>query len=143
MLARATTVLSIAAVSIAITPVGSTALLAQARPPVIDVHMHALAANAQGPPPLGMCTPMNPFPTWDQRLSYTNSLQTVFKKPSCPNPVWSPSTDEDLIAQTIDAIERLNVTGVLSGTSERVDLWMKRTELTLHSWYPTVSPRTG
>lgn len=24
-------------------------------PPIIDMHMHALAADAQGPPPLGMC----------------------------------------------------------------------------------------
>ena len=27
------------------------------REPVIDMHLHVLAPDAQGPPPLGMCTP--------------------------------------------------------------------------------------
>jgi len=33
--------------------------------PVIDVHLHAFPADAQGPPPLAMCKPMNPFPARD------------------------------------------------------------------------------
>ena len=30
---------------------------AQEQLPVIDVHLHALAADGQGPPPIAMCTP--------------------------------------------------------------------------------------
>jgi hypothetical protein len=45
-------------------------LAAQQREPIIDVHMHALAADAQGPPPLGMCTPFPEFPAWDPATSY-------------------------------------------------------------------------
>jgi uncharacterized protein len=41
-----------AALAALVIPVG-----AQQREPIIDVHMHALGADAQGPPPLGMCTP--------------------------------------------------------------------------------------
>jgi predicted TIM-barrel fold metal-dependent hydrolase len=118
-------VISIAALSIASALGLTISLPAQSRQPVIDVHMHALAANAQGPPPLGMCTPIDPFPAWDQRLPYAAVFQALSKKPTCANPVWSPSTDEELMVQTIAAVERLNVIGVLSGAPERVDLWMK------------------
>jgi uncharacterized protein len=31
--------------------------LSQTREPIIDMHLHALRANDQGPPPMGMCTP--------------------------------------------------------------------------------------
>ena len=97
-------VISIAALSIASALALTISLPAQSRQPVIDVHMHALAANAQGPPPLGLCTPIDPFPAWDQRLPYAAALQALFKKPTCANPVWSPSTDEELMAQTIAAV---------------------------------------
>jgi hypothetical protein len=35
---------------------GST--LAQQPLPVLDMHLHALAADANGPPPLGLCVPV-------------------------------------------------------------------------------------
>ena len=35
-------------------------LQAQERLPILDTHLHALAATAQGPSPLGMCTPIPP-----------------------------------------------------------------------------------
>jgi hypothetical protein len=38
--------------------------------PIIDMHLHALPANAQGPPPLAMCTPFDPFPAWDPSQPY-------------------------------------------------------------------------
>jgi predicted TIM-barrel fold metal-dependent hydrolase len=140
MLVKAVRATSIAAVSIASTLSVTMSLRAQTREPVIDVHMHALAANAQGPPPLGMCTPIDPFPAWDQRLPYGAAFQALFKKPPCANPVWSPSTDEELMLQTIAAAERLNVIGVLSGLPERVDLWMKAAG---HRFIPAVQLSLG
>lgn len=35
--------------------------LSQAREPIIDMHLHALHADAQGPPPMSMCAPLNPI----------------------------------------------------------------------------------
>lgn len=90
--------------------------------PVIDVHLHALPADAQGPPPLGMCTPMT-FPEWDPAEDYVAKFIGVFKNPPCEDPVWSPETDEALLAQTIDVMERNNVFGILSGNRERVAAW--------------------
>ena len=45
-------------------------LSAQARLPIIDMHLHALAANAQGTPPVAVCTPIDPFPAWDPAQPY-------------------------------------------------------------------------
>ena len=87
MLVKAVRATSIAAVSIASTLSVTMSLRAQTREPVIDVHMHALAANAQGPPPLGMCTPIDPFPAWDQRLPYGAAFQALFN-----NALATPST---------------------------------------------------
>jgi hypothetical protein len=87
--------------------------------PVIDMHMHAMGAAEQGPPPVAMCAPIAEMPTWDQRTDY---LET-FKQPPCPSPIWSPETDEALMRQTLAAVERNNVFGVLSGPPDRVAAW--------------------
>lgn len=46
------------------------------------------------------------------------------KQPTCDDPVWSPETDEGVMSQTVDAMERRNIIGVLSGTPDRVAEWM-------------------
>ena len=98
---------------------------AQPREPIIDVHMHALAAAAQGPPPLGMCTPFPEYAPWDPATPYGASFLAKFKKPACADPVWSPVTDDELMKQTLAIAERANVIGVLSGPAERVAAWAK------------------
>lgn len=102
----------------------SLAGLAQDRLPIIDVHMHAMAADAQGPPPLGMCTPINPMPYWDPARPYSETFMKVFKEPACDDPVWSPMTEEELLQQNLEVMQRLNIFGVLDGTVERVDRWV-------------------
>jgi len=113
---------------------------AQERLPIIDVHLHALAADDQGPPPLGMCTPIDPLPTWDPAQPYGATFEAILKKPPCKDPVWSPKTDGELMAQTIEVMERRNVYGVLSGTPERVAAWMKAAP---HRFFPGFPLRLG
>lgn len=96
-----------------------------ARQPIIDMHLHADAADAYGPPPLAMCTPFEEIPTWNQRQAYPDQFLHQFKNPTCPNPVWSPTRDELVMQQTVAAMERRNIYGVLSGTPERVASWRK------------------
>jgi len=93
--------------------------------PVIDMHMHAMGAFDQGPPPSGMCTPFDQFPVWDQRRPYADIFIDRFAKPRCTDPVWSPMTDKALLDDTIAAMERRNVYGMLSGTPEKVAAWRK------------------
>ncbi len=94
-------------------------LSAQERLPIIDMHLHAFAADAQGPPPLAMGTPIDPFPAWDPAQPYAATFLAMFKKPPCADPVWSPMTDRELMQQTLEVMERLNIIAVVSGSSER------------------------
>jgi hypothetical protein len=96
---------------------------AQERLPILDMHLHALAADAQGPPPLAMCTPIGTFPAWDPTGPYSEAFLARFKTPSCPDPVWSPMTDDEVMTQTLEIMERRNVIGVLSGPPERMAAW--------------------
>jgi hypothetical protein len=97
---------------------------AQPRPPIIDVHLHALAADSQGPPPLAMCTPLD-FPAWDPAQPYGATFMAMLKQPACKDPVWSPKTDQEVMTETIEVMKRRNIFGVLSGTPDRVADWMK------------------
>jgi len=94
----------------------------QERLPIIDVHMHALPADHQGPPPVAMCTPV-PAPVWDPAVPYGEVFMGMLKNPPCRNPVWSPETDAELRTLTIEVMNRRNVFGVLSGTPEMVSRW--------------------
>jgi uncharacterized protein len=104
----------------------ATGTIAEAAPPlpVIDMHLHANGAADNGPPPVAVCTPMQ-FTAWDQRDEYGAAFLQLAKKPRCADPVWSPATDEALMRETIAAMERRNVIGVLSGPPERVSTWRK------------------
>lgn len=96
---------------------------ADAPAPVIDMHLHALDYTDQGPPPLGMCTPMQ-MPVWNQQGSYAAVFMRGLKEPPCDDPVWSPTSDEELLERTLAQVHKHNVYGVLSGTREKVDTWM-------------------
>jgi predicted TIM-barrel fold metal-dependent hydrolase len=93
--------------------------------PIIDVHMHALAADEQGPPPLGMCTPFPGYAAWDPKTSYPDQFLAKFKKPACADPVWSPMTDAEVMNQTLAIARRRNIVGVLSGPAANVDAWIQ------------------
>jgi predicted TIM-barrel fold metal-dependent hydrolase len=111
---------AVAAFAILLIPVA-----AQQREPIIDVHMHALAADAQGPPPLGLCTPLPEFPAWDPATPYGDLHIALLKKPACADPIWSPTTDDELMNQTLAIAERRNIIGVLSGPAARVAAWVR------------------
>ena len=102
---------------------GASALCAQQRPPIIDMHLHAGPIDAQGPPPIAVCAPVEAFPHWDPAQPYGMTFGALTKDPPCANPLWSPETDEELYAQTLAVMERHNVVGVLSGTPEIVSQW--------------------
>ncbi len=95
---------------------------AEDRLPVFDVHLHALPADSQGPPPLAMCTPMT-MPVLDPAMSFPDVFIGMMKNPDCEDPVWSPVEDSEVRERSIAAMERRNVVGILSGTPERVADW--------------------
>lgn len=101
----------------------STFMHGQSRLPIIDMHLHAHAADRQGPPPIAICTPIFPMPVWDPEESYSDFFMRMLKEPSCPDPVWSPLSDDDLMNDTFKALEDWNIYGILSGPVDKVAKW--------------------
>ncbi len=106
--------------AVAAAPSGSSA---QERPPILDMHMHAYRADQQGPPPMAICAPFESWPDWDPRRPYAETIMAESREPSCANPVWSAESDEELMRETIEVMERRNIVAVLSGTPEMVARW--------------------
>lgn len=114
---------SFAAVAV-VALLASGRLTAQRPLPVLDMHLHALPANSQGPPPLAICVPTPQWPAWDPATPYQLAVVDP-KQAACPNPVISPMTDEGVMAETLAVVNRRNVFAVLSGTSNRVETWRR------------------
>lgn len=102
-----------------------TGSAATAREPVIDMHLHASRADEQGPPPLSICTPMEPMPRWDGRVPWAEALVAYFKAPPCRDPIVSPMTDDAVRDRTLAEMARHNVIGVVAGPVARLREWRK------------------
>jgi hypothetical protein len=112
-------------IAAAVMPLLAVPAAAQQRLPIIDMHLHASPADANGPPPLALCVPIPAFPARDPSRPWGDIFLDWPKSPPCSDPVWSPATDQALIEQTQAVLERRRVIGVLSGTLERVQPWQE------------------
>jgi hypothetical protein len=123
-----TIVLATACAACATAPSGPAAEAAAARRlPVIDMHLHA--AQLDPGPPTAVCTPFDPpAPLWDQRRPYAEAWAEWLQSPACEDPVWSAESDEAVMRETVAAMERANVVGVLGGMgfvrSPVIDDWL-------------------
>ena len=88
------------------------------RPPIIDVHLHALPADWFGRPPQRICTGDVTFPGHDPRDS---AVLALFH--ACSAPLWSPTSDADLMRRTLAIMDQYNVIGVASGPIDVVRRW--------------------
>jgi hypothetical protein len=98
-----------------IVAVSSTLAAQQVSAPIIDMHVHASAAAANGPPPMAVCAPGLGFAVLDPRESWPQTFTAWAKNPTCPNPVWGPTTDDSVMTQTLEVLRRRNIFGVTSG----------------------------
>lgn len=100
---------------------------AQQRPlPVIDMHLHALHANDQGPPPISIGAPFQIFGPNDPANDWRNAFLKVLKTHAWSEKyLMSPTTDDSLRQLTIAALRKHNVYGVTSGDIETVRLWKR------------------
>ena len=60
------------------------------------------------------------MPAWDPATPYPPVLMGMFTHPTCADPLWSPTREEDLVRQNAAAMEKLNVIGVVSGADDRI-----------------------
>jgi predicted TIM-barrel fold metal-dependent hydrolase len=65
------------------------------------------------------------MPVWDQRGDYGDAFLALFKKPGCKDPVWSPTSDAELLRRTLAVMARHNVVGVLSGPEANMAAWIE------------------
>jgi uncharacterized protein len=91
--------------------------------PVLDMHLHAEPVGMYGPPPVAICAPYTVWPTHDPRAEEGSYAMRFVKEPECASPLWSPTTDEKLMADTLAALGRRNVYAVTSGTTADVGRW--------------------
>ena len=94
--------------------------------PIIDVHVHAMAADTQGPPPLAFDLPVRQWPVHDPAEPYAATFMKSFSDPTGDRTAWSPMTDDELRDQTLAIMERRNITGVVMGHEKRVADWRDR-----------------
>jgi uncharacterized protein len=90
------------------------------------MHLHALAVDALGPPPLAFDLPINEWPVHDPAEPWRDAFMRWHKSPRGPAPIWSGATEEEIRDSTIAIMERRNIFGVLSGSAERVAEWRRQ-----------------
>ncbi|MEQ8422270.1 MAG: amidohydrolase family protein [Arenibacter algicola] len=89
---------------------------AQNKLPIIDMHLHALPAALNGPPPTAICVPPEEMPVHDPAKSWAEGFNQYLKNPKCENAVWGPVTDKEVMDNTLEILEKNNIYGVTSGS---------------------------
>src|SRR5512138_2829829 len=82
--------------------------IAQKRPlPVIDMHLHALHANDQGPAPITVGIPFRDFGVHDPKYDYRDAFTKALKSHAWADQfITSPTTDDSLKNLTIAALNK-------------------------------------
>lgn len=93
----------------------------QAPEPIIDMHLHARAADYSGQNPPPMCAPFEIMPRSDNSAGVYEGMS--FDTAPCPDPIQPAATDDQVMRDTIAAMERFNIYGVVSGEPQMVGRW--------------------
>ena len=101
--------------------VAAPASAQQAREPIIDMHLHARAARYAGDHPPPMCTPFQIMPRSDPENGVYEGM--TFDADPCDNPVQAATSDDQVLHDTLAAMERFHIFGVISGEPEMVERW--------------------
>lgn len=94
---------------------------AQARLPIIDMHLHIRKADYIGPNPPPMCTPFPIMPRIDNSKPAEEGFE--FNSPPCQNPIAAAKTDSAVMFGTIEVMNRRNIIGMVSGEPEEMVKW--------------------
>ena len=96
-------------------------IAASARPPIIDMHLHARRAAYAGANPPPMCAPFAIMPRWDPARPLGEAM--TFNAPPCEHPIPAVATDEQAMRETIAVMERRNIIGMVSGEPDLMRVW--------------------
>lgn len=98
------------------------AVAQEAREPIIDMHMHVRAAGYAGDAPPQMCAPFEVMPRSDNREGVYEGM--TFDRTPCEHPISAAASDEAVMQDTLAAMERFNIHGVVSGEPAQLARWM-------------------
>jgi uncharacterized protein len=91
---------------------------ALARPPIIDMHLHARRAGPiEGVSPL--CAPPSAMPRWDN----SKPIESGLDQPLCAHPLVAAKSGEDVMRQTIAIMKRRNIIAMASGEPKDIARW--------------------
>jgi predicted TIM-barrel fold metal-dependent hydrolase len=92
------------------------------------MHLHALHANDQGPPPISVGAPFRDLGINDPKDDFRETFMKALKTNAwADKSISSPSTDDSLKDMTLAVLRQYNVYAVTSGDIETVRNW-KQTE---------------
>ena len=92
--------------------------------PIIDMHLHAMHANSQGPPPVMIGAPYNYWPDRDTRRPGQEYFMAFSSEGAhTKKALRSPVTDDIMKSRTLEILERRNIIAVTSGNTEVIDSW--------------------
>lgn len=95
-------------------PVGS----AQARPPIIDMHLHARKGDYVGDlPPLSL--PIVNMPKWDPG----QPIETISSSDHCKHPLRPVTNANQLMHDTLAIMQKRNIIGMVSGEPDVMTAW--------------------
>jgi predicted TIM-barrel fold metal-dependent hydrolase len=92
------------------------------RLPIIDMHLHARQANYAGDNPMPMCAPFLVMPRSDPKNGPAAGM-AVNIDPPCEKPIPAARTDEQVMRQSIEVMERRNIIGMVSGEPGLMRAW--------------------
>lgn len=104
----------------------SIASAAAAQAPIIDMHLHAQSADAQGPPGQTICAPYVEWPARDPGESIGRYLEAFSGRPDCPRRFTASKSDSEIRNNTLAELERHNIFAVTSADPAIVQLWRKQ-----------------
>lgn len=101
------------------------ALGAELPPPIIDVHLHTKPPGEFLPfsPPPSECALPGTLPAVDPRDSTVLPAYMKTKEPYCERVLPPAQSEEELIAGTVERLERYNIYAVSTGSAERLATW--------------------
>lgn len=95
----------------------------EVREPIIDMHLHVRAADYAGENPPPMCAPFQVMPRSDNRDGIYEGM--TFDRQPCESPIPAAASDEQVMRDTLAAMERFNIYGVVSGEPAPLARWIE------------------
>jgi uncharacterized protein len=84
--------------------------------PIIDMHLHSISVDANGPVPTGIGRGNPGYPDFDPEKPWMQTFLDWMANPNGENPIVSPISNNELREKNLEILKRRNIYGVTSGS---------------------------